>query len=58
MIWYGTIIDSIVNFGLCPIKCAYDKNVRMHLNSQTVGVIESIRQLLCHDNYIKLRLQN
>ena len=49
----GTIIDRIVNFGLCPIKCAYDKNVRMHLNSQPDGIVESLKQLLYHDNYIK-----
>ena len=49
----GTILDRIVNIGSCPIKCAYDKNVRMRLNSQPDGVVDSLKQLLFHDNYIK-----
>ena len=45
----GTIIDRIVNVGVCPIKCAYD--TKSH--SQPAGVVESLKQLLYHDTYIK-----
>jgi len=30
----GTILDSIVNFGLCPIKCAFDNHFSLQLNKQ------------------------
>ena len=49
----GTILDSIVNFGLCPIKCAFDNHFSLQPNKQPDGVVESLKQLFYHDNYIK-----
>jgi len=49
----GTIIDRIVNVGLCPIKCAFDNTFSLQLNKQPDGVVDSLKQLLYHDNFIK-----
>jgi hypothetical protein len=48
----GTIIDRVIKYGLCPVKCAFEKYMP---NScyEPDGVVDSLRHLLYHDNYIK-----
>ncbi len=48
----GTITDRIVKMGLCPVKCAFNKHLCNKDNCDN-GVIDSLRQLLHCDNFLK-----
>jgi hypothetical protein len=49
----GTIIDRIVKFDLCPIECAFSKTIPCRFDGQQDGVVDSLKQLIYHDNCIK-----
>ena len=49
---HGTILHRIAKHGMCPVKCAFEK--LMHFNdNESDGVVDSLRHLLCHENYVK-----
>jgi hypothetical protein len=54
----GTLLGSLLNFGLNPVNVIYEKpNCRLHsINfyaDRSDGVVDSLRYLLFHENFIK-----
>ena len=48
----GTIVDRLITYGLSPTKCAFFKGCR-HSHQQNCGVVDSLRVLFMHQNFIK-----
>ena len=49
----GTLIDRIVKYGLDPSFVAFNKLVRGDNYTENDGIVDSLRYLLFHENYIK-----
>lgn len=49
----GTLLFHLVNCGISPIKVFCDKPIRPNLTVKADGVVDSLRYLLLHENYIK-----
>ena len=49
----GTLVDRLVSFGLSPTRCAYNKVRKVYNCDSDSGVVDSIRGLLMHENFIK-----
>ena len=46
----GTMIDRIIQCGLSPISCALNKLYVPNV-SQPNGLVDSLRQLICHEKF-------
>ena len=51
----GTILQRVVSAGFSPIKSLFTKqlNVNPEVNSPRDGVVDSLRYLICNENFIK-----
>ena len=49
----GTLIDRIVKYGQDPCLVAFNKQLRNHNYTEDDGIVDSLRYLLFHENYIK-----
>ena len=51
----GTILQRVVSAGFSPIKSLFTKqlNVNPEVNSPHDGVVDSLRYLICNENFIK-----
>jgi hypothetical protein len=47
----GTLVQRLVGFNLSPVSCAFNKC--KPVSDPESGVVDSLRQLLCHTNFIK-----
>ena len=52
----GTLIDKIVKSGLSPVSVAFNGSSASNVNvnsTKTCGIIDSLQNLLCHQNRMK-----
>ena len=49
----GTLVDRLVSFGFSPTRCAFSKIRNVRNCDSDSGMIDSIRGLLMHENFIK-----
>ena len=48
----GKITDRIIQLGLSPVACAFNKYIP-YANTSRDGVVDSLSQLILSDNFIK-----
>jgi len=48
----GTLVERAVSFGLSPIRCLFN-DYKMSAFSNNCGIVDSIRALIMHENFIK-----
>ena len=49
----GSIIDRVVSAGRSPVKAAFEKQSIDYFSNSPDGVVDSLRFLTTHENYIK-----
>lgn len=49
----GTIVHRLISFGLSPTKCAFSNVYHGNNFNRSSGVVDSLRYLLLHENFIK-----
>ena len=49
----GTLIDNLVRNGITPIDIAFSRPVRTTVEKNEDGTVDSLRYLICHENFIK-----
>ena len=51
----GTLLDRILKLKLSPVNCIFSSRVSHfgHINNVHSGVVDSLKYLICHDNFIK-----
>lgn len=48
-----TLVDRLLNFNLSPLECFFTKP-SIKCNRQNNGLTDSLRFLICHDNFVKI----
>jgi hypothetical protein len=49
----GTIVDRLLTYGMCPIKSAFERTIPPNLSPERDAVMDSLKYLLFHENFIK-----
>ena len=49
----GSIIDKLINSGVSPIQLMYNKPEHCNHIGKSDGVVDSLRNLLLHEHFIK-----
>ena len=55
-LYEGTLLDRLIKVGLSPVKVAFSPPKQMCLKygtSTANGLVDSLKFLLCHDNFVK-----
>ena len=48
----GTLLDQVLSYGLSPLNLIFDFHRPLY-NFYEDGVVDSLRSLLCHENFLK-----
>jgi hypothetical protein len=49
----GTIVSDVLSMGISPLSYAFNKPSKVNINIHDNGHIDSIRNLIHHENFLK-----